>query len=312
MAAMARVLATPELLERILSFLGPADLLSSGLLVCRQWRAVVEVPAFWSWTRVRLDRNNFQDILASPRFRLISGCWLSYPLLTSQQITHLLQWLSGEGEGGGGGVGNLTYLELCGDLSDVSSPLLSRTVTRDLEVADLIAARLCPGQLSLLLSSLATSQPTTLRLRELRLSQQADLTREDPASLTAGLLRLHRLTLAGARMTGEQARSLLDGIAGAGAGLTLSQLNMDDINLSSVSPRVLVGAVLSLEVVSLNGTGLTEHQLSLLFSQLADREELRLRELYLQRGAYYQQRGLHFIEDAFLEKVKSKLQCWLW
>ena len=149
------------------------------------WKSVVEVPAFWSWTRVRLDRNNFQDILASPRFRLISGCWLSYPLLTSQQISHLLQWLSGEGEGGGGGVGNLTYLELCGDLSDVSSPLLSRTVTRDLEVADLIAARLSPAQLSLLLSS----QPTSLRLRELRLSQQADLTKEDPARVSLCSLR---------------------------------------------------------------------------------------------------------------------------
>ena len=169
--AMAQVLATPELLERILSFLSPEDLLSSGLLVCRKWKSVVEVPAFWSWSLVRLDRNNFQDIFTSRRFTLISSCWLSYPLLTSHQITHLLQWLAG-GDGGGG---NLTQLELCGDLSEVRAELVSRAVVTRLECLDLIPARLSPDQLSLLLTSLATCQPARLRLRELRLSQQTNL-----------------------------------------------------------------------------------------------------------------------------------------
>ena len=205
---------------------------------------------------------------------------------------------------------------MCGDLSEVRAELLSLTVTRELECLDLIPARLSPAQVSLLLSSLQTSQPARLRLRELRLSRQTNLTRLDPASLVTGLLRLQRLTLAGARMTGEQVAALLAGLAGAGAGLSLRQLNMDDINLSSVSPRVLARAVLRLEVVSLNGTNLTEHQLTLLFTELANSERLSVRELYVQRGQYYNfhqhQRGLHFIEDTLLQKVKSKLQSWLW
>ena len=281
--AMAQVLATPELLERILSFLSPEDLLSSGLLVCRKWKSVVEVPAFWSWSLVRLDRNNFQDIFTSPRFRLISSCWLSYPLLTSHQITHLLQWLVG-GDGGGG---NLTQLELCGDLSEVRAELVSRAVVTRLECLDLIPARLSPDQLSLLLTSLATCQPARLRLRELRLSQQTNLSLLEPDSLVAGLLTLERLSLAGARLTGGQVSALLAAIAGAGPSLALTELKLDDVNLSSVPPRVLARAVLRLEVVSLNGSGLTEDQLSLLFTELASQDKLRVRELYVQRGNYY-------------------------
>ena len=322
-SAMAQVLATPELLERILSFLSPEDLLRCGLLVCRQWRAVVEVPTFWAWSLVRLDRNNFQEIFASSRFRLVSGCWLSYPLLTSQQITKLLQWVGGgdesdkgDGVDGGDGGGSLTYLELCGDLSEVRAEVLSLTVTGELECLDLIPARVSPAQLSLLLARLETSQPARLRLRELRLSRQSDLARLEPPGLITALLRLERLSLAGARMTGEQVRTLLSGIAGAGAGLSLREINLDDLNLSSVSPRVLAGAVLRLEVVSLNGTNLTDHQLTVLFTELATRDRLSLRELYIQRGHYQyhhqHQRGLRFIENTLLEKVKSKLQSWLW
>ena len=310
--AMARVLATPELLERILSFLDPVDLLRSGLLVCRQWSSVVQVPSFWAWSLVRLDRDNFQDIFSSNRFSLISRCWLSYPLLTSHQITNLLQWVDG-GDGG-----NLSYLEVSGDLSEVSAELLSRTVVTRLEVVDLIPARLSPEQLSLLVTSLETCHPARLRLRELRLSH-LNLSLLEPASLVTGLLRLQRLCLARAGMTEEQVRALLGGIAGAGASLALSQLNMDDINLSSVPPRVLARAVLRLEVVSLNGCRLTDDQLTVLFTQLASQDKLSLRELYAQRGNYYlhnfnQLHGgeLHFIEDSLLDTVKSKLQSWLW
>ena len=272
--------------ERILSFLSPDYLLSSGLLVCRQWKSVVEVPAFWSWSLVRLDRNNFQDIFTSPRFSLISSCWLSYPLLTSHQITHLLQWLAGA-DGADGGGGNLTQLELCGDLSEVRAELVSRAVVTRLECLDLIPARLSQDQLSLLLTSLATCQPARLRLRELRLSQQTNLSLLEPDSLVAGLLTLERLSLAGARLTGGQVSALLAAIAGAGPSLALTELKLDDVNLSSVPPRVLARAVLRLEVVSLNGSGLTEDQLSLLFTELASQDKLRVRELYVQRGNYY-------------------------
>ena len=198
----------------------------------------------------------------------------------------------------------------------MSAELLSRTVVTRLECADLIPAKVSPDQLSLLMTSLETCQPASLRLRELRLSRYSNLACLEPASLVGGLLRLQRLSLAGARMTGEQATALLAGIAGAGAGLPLTQLNMDDINLSSVPARVLARAVIRLEVVSLNGSRLSQPQLSLLFTELASQERLRLRELYVQRGNYqlFNQHvgGLHFLEDSLLDTVKSKLQSWLW
>ena len=196
---------------------------------------------------------------------------------------------------------------------------MSRTVVTHLETADLSPAKLSPDQLSLLLTSLATCQPARLRLRELRLSRQTDLATLDPAVLVSGLLRLQRLSLGGAEMTGDQVTALLAGIAGARSGLPLAQLNMDDVNLSSVPPRVLARAVLRLRVVSLNGSSLTRGQLSLLFTELASQDKLGVRELYVLRGNHYnhylfnQYDGeLHFIEDSLLDKVKSKLQCWLW
>ena len=113
-------------------------------------------------------------------------------------------------------------------------------------------------------------------------------------------------------MSEDQVTGLLTGIARQGH-LTLTQLNMDDINISQVSPALLSRAVLRLEIVSLNGTQITEQQMIHLFTQIAGEKKVRLSELHVQKGEYNQHSdGLHFIEDTLVEKVKSKLRSWLW
>ena len=49
------VVSNPVILARIFSCLPPPDL-KTAALVCRSWRAVLELPGFWAWARLRLGR----------------------------------------------------------------------------------------------------------------------------------------------------------------------------------------------------------------------------------------------------------------
>merc|ERR1711990_222979 len=63
-------LSNPLILDLIFGHLNPADIKTVSQ-VSSSWRSVVEVAKFWSWVRISLSEENFDQIFSSGRFRSI-------------------------------------------------------------------------------------------------------------------------------------------------------------------------------------------------------------------------------------------------
>ena len=82
------VLTNPVILARIFSSLPPPDL-KTAALVSRTWRAVLEIPMFWTWATFRLGRHSFTERRRSRRLRQVGGV-LGELDLTAGQLKSLL------------------------------------------------------------------------------------------------------------------------------------------------------------------------------------------------------------------------------
>ena len=112
-----------------------------------------------------------------------------------------------------------------------------------------------------------------LRLRTLTLSAM-DLQSLSPETLTAAITRLERVNLEYALITDQQREALFTSIWKSGD-LRVIQLDLSFMDLRSVSPLVLAGALTRLEEVSLDFCLLTYHQASEITRAITQTGELR-------------------------------------
>lgn len=266
------VLTNPVILARIFSSLPPADL-KTAALVSRTWHAVLEIPMFWTWTTVRLSRENFTERRRSRRLRQVGGV-LTELDLSARQLSCLLRPVAARQS-------SLTSLNFSGsDLSSISPQLLSQATVR-LSRATFYDTNLTPDQVRAIFSGILETE--NLRLERLRITLTG-LESVEPVTLSRAIVRLEEMPLlSSSNLTEEQMGAVFSELAHTPV-LRLRKLRLHWLDLSSVQPGLFSLALSRLEQLDLYGSLHTEDQLRELFQQIATSKQLRPRNLRLLSG----------------------------
>ena len=313
-----------EMLERVFRLLPPRDL-KVVVAVCRRWREVGEAPSLWTWVYLKVVGKNLwgmvealgsrrlqaatriiiravsRDLLRalldhsgmrSVTFGVVTLASLEPELLaesvTSVESVHLEQahltcHQSGAILAAISSGCRLKRLNLSGtNLSSIPPGLVGRAIPL-LEEATLTYTSLTTLQLENILSSITMdSKLTRLNLGGCNLSAV-------PPELLGALCKLESLAAAGTSLTKKQVESMFTIINN---NPPLRNLNLADMDLSSVEPMLMAKAVAKLREADLHSTGLSAQNVETMLRHFLRVADLRLRRLRLGRVHGWTDQGL--------------------
>ena len=266
------ILNNPLVLEKVFDYLPPSEVRNS-FLVSRYWNHILSVPKFWSWARLRITRERFDEMIESGILARISI--LEVFCLPLAQLNKLYIWLA-ESEDC-----HVKSLRVWGDLSSLPAVTLSLAVARmEHLIFDRAVASI--NQLDKIFSLL--SQWEKLNLKSLTIewsdSSSSFLRGLGPDLLSPALLRLEEVNLWGDCLAPHQVRHLLNSIADS-EDLRLKRLNLTGNDISSMVPDLLAKSVVRLHEVILINTRLTPLQTDLLLANIVHGLTSPLSGLYL-------------------------------
>ena len=264
-AAVDRMTHNPVILQNIFGFLSPAEL-KCAALVCRTWCHVLQLPRFWSWAAVSLNKENFRERTDSRRFRSIRRVLIGFDV---SEVEWRSLFLTARCR-------NMRSLSLSrADLSSVSPGLLSRAAVR-LERVECRHTFLSSLQISALFSEILETRPLTLRTLKLAHTSLASV---PPSVLARAVVRLEEFPLlSSANLSTEQINCVLGEIE-ASQEVRLRKVRFHHLDLSSVPPHVFSQAVLRLEDVDLYASHLTEQQIETLLVKIGSSEQVEVRSV---------------------------------
>ena len=243
----AEALSNPVIVEQVLGHLPPSDM-KSVARVCRMWRAVVDTPRYWTWAKVRLSNQNFEEIFPSRRFRSISTLKMVNPCLSAVQLSSVL--LECE---------HLRFLDFGStDLSSVPADVLSEGIV-NLRKAELESTKLTPDQAKALFLKIMLKPELKLRFLKIRYD---NLSSVDPNIFSKAVIKLEKVNVGYTHLTSNQVNTLMRTITRER--LTLRKLNIGGNDLSSVGPDILSQAMVKLQTGNLVSTYLSRGQMNAL------------------------------------------------
>ena len=265
-------LNNPLVLEKVFDYLPPSEVRNS-FLVSRYWNHLLSVPKFWSWARLRITRERFDEMIESGILTRIS--MLEVSCLPSAQLNKLYIWLA-EAEDC-----HVKSLRVSGDLSSLPAVTLSLAVAR-MEHLTFDRAVASINQLDKIFSLLSQWEKLNLKSLTIEWSDSTTpfLRSLAPDLLTPALLRLEEVNLWGDCLAPHQVRHLLSFIADS-EDLRLKRLNLSGNDISSIGPDLLAKSVVRLHEVILINTRLTPLQTDLLLANIVHSLTSPLSGLYL-------------------------------
>ena len=250
MSMVTKIFSIPVIVEEILRHLSPSDI-KTVARVCRMWNISVEQAKYWTWAKVRLSRDNFEEIFPTRRFRNIATVKMVHPCVSAVQLGDLLDEECG----------NRRFLDFGStDLSSVPADILSEGIV-NLRRAGFENAKLTPDQAKTLF--LKIKEKTELKLRFLKIRFD-NLSSVSPDILTKAVMRLEEVNVGYTHLTSKQVNTLMRTIQGAK--LSLRKLIIGGNDLSSVSPDILSQAMVKLKAGNLVSTYLSRGQMNALNS----------------------------------------------
>lgn len=234
----------------------------------------MEKAKFWKWAVVRPNPEDYQNMLASNRIKIIGSIDL-------QQI--------GGGEGGYNEdlafilnflarnifIMKLTELNLsCTDLSTFCPHTLFFIISR-LRRVNMFGTDLRTGQLTVLFSKIHGCRDLKLKRLDIGYNKLSNMSCE---ILTQGVLRLEEVNIQNTHLTAEQISYFLEEIR-VTRDLKMKNLMIGGHDLSSVDPDILSEVFCKLRHLQLWGFYLSKDQLNFIFDHMRLTKTLKLRHL---------------------------------
>jgi len=180
--ALEKISSSPVILSRIFLHLAPCDI-KTACLVSTTWRAVLELPKFWTWATARLTDLDFEEKSYSRRFRN-----LSHVIFECKSEEHQLTFFQGVA------ATQLSHLSVRGGLLGKVKPQVLADVLVKLTKVDLHEFSLTSDQVSSLFRTLADEEDVRLGSLHLCCNEVSSVTASDLVRAVKRLEAVH-LTL---------------------------------------------------------------------------------------------------------------------